>query len=486
MHVPRICESVTGQTMADLLNGRNASEADLVELRLDGVADLDVPALLAGRTLPVILTCRPTWEGGRFQGSETDRLRILSHGLDAGADFIDVEFHARAESLIACAPERVIVSMHDFGGVPGDLASRVREMRGTGAGLIKVAVMATCLSDLIPLLAIGQPGDALVIGMGAAGLLTRLLPERFGSPWSYGGSGVAPGQVPVHRMRQEYGFGAHSANAQVYGVVGNRAAHSLSPAMHNAALAQATIDAVYVPFVTESFGDFLAVADTLGVAGASVTVPFKRAALAAAGRADDEARVIGAANTIRADDGGWEATNTDAGGMLDAIGPIFGDALRDARVAVLGAGGVARAAIVALSRAGARVTVHARRESEAARLATEFGLAAGPWPPPAESWDAVVNATPIGSAANPTELPIPAEWLNGQMIYDLTYHTAESPLITAARAAHCTVLDGLPMLIAQAERQFVWWHGRRPQAGVMAAAAARARHDIRADEQGAG
>ena len=226
MHVPRICESVTGQTMADLLNGRNASEADLVELRLDGVADLDVPALLAGRTLPVILTCRPTWEGGRFQGSETDRLRILSHGLDAGADFIDVEFHARAESLIACAPERVIVSMHDFGGVPGDLASRVREMRGTGAGLIKVAVMATCLSDLIPLLAIGQPGDALVIGMGAAGLLTRLLPERFGSPWSYGGSGVAPGQVPVHRMRQEYGFGAHSANAQVYGVVGNRAAHS--------------------------------------------------------------------------------------------------------------------------------------------------------------------------------------------------------------------------------------------------------------------
>src|SRR5688500_20181172 len=87
-----LCETVTGDSMADLRAARDASVADMVELRLDGVADLDVAAALHGRRKPVLVTCRPDWEGGRFTGMEEVRQRVLGDALSLGAEFVDVEW----------------------------------------------------------------------------------------------------------------------------------------------------------------------------------------------------------------------------------------------------------------------------------------------------------------------------------------------------------------------------------------------------------
>ena len=148
-----LCETVTGDTMRDLLAARDAATVgDMVELRLDGVRDVNVAGALRGRRTPAVVTCRAGWEGGRFDGSEEERRAILRQAVQAGAEFVDVEWRAGFDDVIALDPQRSVVSFHDFTGVPAGLADRVAAMRRTGAGTIKVAYAARRLSDTLPLL----------------------------------------------------------------------------------------------------------------------------------------------------------------------------------------------------------------------------------------------------------------------------------------------------------------------------------------------
>jgi 3-dehydroquinate dehydratase / shikimate dehydrogenase len=475
-----LCETVTGRTMAELVAARDrATHGDMVELRLDGVGDLDVAGALQGRRVPTVVTCRPIWEGGRFDGTEHDRARILSQALELGAEFVDVEWRATQQSnadftgIVQRDPARVVISSHDFDGVPRDLEHRVRAMRGVGAASIKIAVAVSRLTETLPLKAIGAGGDAIVIGMGEAGVPSRLLASHFGSKWTYAGHGIAPGQIPAPMMADDFHFFRVGPETAIYGVVSTNAMHSLSPVMHNAAFEEAGIDAVYVPLRACDFDDFLSFAAAMGVAGASITIPFKLDALRAASSADRVTQMVGAANTLRRDGTGWQATNTDVDGFLAPLDAVFGTRVRNARAAVLGAGGAARAVVVALRSRGVLVTVYARRPEQAQQLARELDAAAGAWPPPAGSWDVLVNCTPLGGAGKRDDSPLPSDLVAGPLVYDLTYGSGPSRLLRDAKAAGALTIDGLPMLIAQAERQFEWWTGRRPEPGVMASAVRR-------------
>ena len=477
-----LCETVTGRSMAELLAARDAAvTGDMVELRLDGVADLDVARALAGRHLPAVVTCRAAWEGGQFDGTEEERRAVLAAALDFGAEFVDVEWPAVEgqatavpfRDLVRRKPERIVVSSHDFQGVPADLEARARAMRATGAATIKIAVSIERLSQMRCLKAIAQDGPAVVIGMGELGVTSRLLAGRFGSRWTYAGNGVAPGQLPVRRMIDDYGFRRIHDSTRIFGVVSTNALHSLSPVMHNAAFQGAAIDAVYVPLPAEDFADFLTFAADMGVEGLSVTIPFKRDALRAAESASALTRQVGAANTLRRRSGGWEAANTDVDGFLQPLASAWVGSLEGVRASVLGAGGAARAVVVALASKGARVTIHARREEQARELAEDFDVQVGSYPPAPASWDLLVNCTPAGSAARRLESPMPSDRLTGRLVYDLTYRPGESALLRDARVAGVASLDGLAMLVAQAERQFEWWTGQHPGLGVMEAAARR-------------
>lgn len=473
MSTPRLIIVASAPTMAELRRRRDAAAAagaDLVELRLDSVADPDVTAALSGRTTPVIVTCRPEWEGGAFKDSEAERRRMLECALQQGAEYVDVEFKAgfASDLIAATGGKRIVLSSHDFDGVPVDLIERVRAMRVAGAEIVKIAVMARSLSDNLHLLQIQREANTVLIGMGPAGLPTRVLAAHFHSLWSYAGEGYAPGQISAARMLGEFRFREITDHTAIYGVVGSPLTHSVSPAMHNAAFRAAGVDAVYLPMVASSAEDFTIFATALAVQGVSITIPYKVDLFERADAVDELAKKVGAVNTYRRDALRWEARNTDVSGFL---APLDGRLnLRGARAAILGAGGSARAAAVALASAGTIVTVYGRNRGKARDVAALAGGTAAAFPVPAKSWDLLVNTTPVGMCPNVDETPFEGAF-DGRVVYDLVYNPMDTRLLKEAAAAGCETLGGLDMLVAQAEDQSEWWTGTRPPAGLMKHAA---------------
>lgn len=472
--------------MEELRRARDAAAfADMVEVRLDTVDRPDAIAAIEGRRRPVLVTCRPSWEGGHFQGSEEERERLLSDAQSAGAEFVDVE--ARAEFVSTITRRRrgrgIVLSLHAFGEPPSDLLERARAMRSTGAEIVKIAIDAQRLGDVLPLMDLASHPDFIdpdgmnghvLLAMGQAGVPTRVLAARLGNRWTYAGDEVAPGQLPAARLLGEFGFRRIKPDAALYGVVGNPIAHSLSPVMHNAGFNALGLNAVYVPLQAHDVDDFVTFARDTRMAGASITAPFKVGMLTKVDETDEMAKRVGAVNTLVVRDGRWFGANTDVDGFL---APLAGRmALKGTRATVLGAGGAARAVAVALGSQGAGVTICARQASAAREVAALAGGAAGAWPPRPGSWDVLVNATSSGSRG-PVDDPMDGVPLDGEIVFDLVYAPARTPLLERARKEGCLTIGGIEMLVAQAERQFELWTGYRPPAGLFRAAAAAATGD---------
>src|SRR3954464_14864215 len=162
MRTPQLCATVTGRTMEELRRERDAATlAHLAEVRRHPVDRPDPIGAIEGRRRPVLVTCRASWEGGGFQGSEVERERILSDAQNAGAEFVDVE--ARAEFVSTITRRRrgrgIVLSLHAVGDPPSDLVDRARAMRSTGAEIVKIAIEARRLTDVLPLMNLAARRD---------------------------------------------------------------------------------------------------------------------------------------------------------------------------------------------------------------------------------------------------------------------------------------------------------------------------------------
>lgn len=467
--------TVTADTSAELRARRDeADTADLVELRLDTVRDPDVAAVLHGRRTPVIVTCRSREQGGHFAGSEEARRAILSDALDLGAEYVDLEWQSPCADLMTrTGGRRVVLSHHDFAGVPRDLRGIAQAMLASGAEVVKIAVMASRLTDSLTLRDIAATARTpmVVIAMGEAGIPSRVLAAWMGGCWTYAGNHVAPGQITAARMVEEFRFRTIGPRTEIFGVLGRPVAHSVSPAMHNAAFHATHRDAVYLPLAAADFNDFTTFAEAAGLCGVSVTAPFKVDAFEMADESDPVSRRVQSVNTLRRTGTRWLGYNTDVTGFLAPIESSMQS--RGARATVLGAGGAARSVSVALASSGARVTICARRQDQAQSVATLTGAEVAAWPPDPDSWDLLVNATPVGTSPGVNESPLPAGYpfRRGAFVYDLVYNPPQTRLLVDAAAAGCRTIGGLDMLVAQAQAQFQWWTGQRAADRVMRAAA---------------
>jgi shikimate dehydrogenase len=308
----------------------------------------------------------------------------------------------------------------------------------------------------------------VLIAMGEAGLATRILPGRFGSCWTYAGDGVAPGQIGIERLLGEFRFRRIGPHTELYGIAGRPVAHSLSPAMHNAAFEQLGLDAAYVPVAAADIDDLFEGVRVLGVAGLSVTAPFKASVMTGLASLDADARETGAVNTLVRDGGGWRGHNTDLEGFLAGCA---GFDLGRQRVAVLGTGGAARAVALAARRSGAEVTCYGRDLAKARALAAAFGVGASLRPVPPGSWDVLVNATPVGTHPDADTSSFPESAYGGGVAYDLVYNPPRTRFLRDASARGCRTIGGLEMLVAQARRQIQLWTGLRPDPEPMRKAA---------------
>ena len=463
--------------MDEIRAGRDAvTGAGLVELRLDFADRPDAAAALQGRTLPVVVTCRARWEGGNFEGSEEERRRVLEQAIDLGAEFVDVEAAASfAPALIDKTRGRgIVISEHKFDAPPGDVRVRFDALRGTGAEIAKLAVQVESLEEMSALFdvadAAGPASDRILIAMGNAGLMSRVFPARLGSRWTYAGNGVAPGQLTVERLQREFHFDRIAPDAALYAVVGRPIVHSRSPIMHNAGFAATGANAVYVPLEARDADDFVRFARRSGLAGASITTPFKVELMPYMDEIDPLARRVGAVNTLVVRNGRWIGANTDVEGFLAPLATRM--TLPGARAVVLGSGGAARAVAVALLDRGADVTLCARRRDAAQAIVNDVGGRVGEWPLRESQWDLLVNATTSGSKANPGD-PARGASLTGKIVYDLVYLPAETELLQRARREGCGTIGGMDMLVAQAERQFELWTGQRPPEGLFRSVSSR-------------
>jgi len=299
--------------------------------------------------------------------------------------------------------------------------------------------------------------------MGEQGIISRVLGVRAGSVFTFAaatrGEETAPGQVTASELRDTYRIEMVDAVTQVYGVAGDPVAHSMSPVMMNAAFRRETVNAVFIALHAKTMKDLMACVPDIPIRGLSVTMPYKQDIVEVLSNSDTLTRQIGACNTVvRGQDGKLYGFNTDVAGVVVPLEQRL--TLQDAKILVLGAGGVARSAVFGLKNKGAEVYVTNRTAEKGQALARQAKAKYVKRADVAKmTFDVIINATPLGMGAN-RQLPLEEKELNTKFLFDLVYVPAETKLIKMARAKNIQVISGLEMFVQQGARQFEIWTGK--------------------------
>jgi 3-dehydroquinate dehydratase / shikimate dehydrogenase len=477
---PTICVAV-GRTRHKMMQAeiqQTAKQgAELIELRLDFLAKPpDFRRLLADKPCPMIATVRRVADGGRFGGSEEERLVLLRQAIVAGFDWVDLE-----TDVIAKVPRfgkvKRIVSYHNLHDVPADLDQIYKHMCQQDADVVKLAVTAQHPSHnlrVFNLLKNNPPKPTVAHCMGDLGICSRVLSAKFGAAFSYAAfnkeRSIAPGIISYAELKKSYNYERIDAATKVYGIIGDPVAHSLSPLLHNRIFRHHGINAVYVPFRVPhgDMATFLKDFEQVPVLGFSVTVPHKEEAAQLASWKDDAVTLTGAANTLIRSEAGWRAYNTDvqAGSQsLYANWPIQADGASlpflSTTVLLLGAGGVARALAKPLQKKGVNLIIANRTAERAKKLAEEVGCRWVEWPARHNVLcDILINGTSIGMHPNLDESPVHNSYLvPPRLIFDTVYTPETTLLIREAKARGCAVLTGVDMFVRQATLQSTLFTG---------------------------
>lgn len=504
MNKGKICVSVCAETADETIAKiRRADEfADVIEVRFDCLPKAEIEWLL--RPLegtsnsikeltdrPIVSTFRPKVQGGYRELSLTERADFWSGNETSYCD-VEEEF---GDDTRNCLSGSRICSFHDLSGVPANIEAIFDRLAATGAEIIKIAVQADDIIDAIPVWKLLEhvrrygelsPQRVIPIAMGQAGKWTRVLGLAYGAYLTYGslddGDETAPGQITARDLIEIYRVRELDQETKVFGVVGDPVSESVSTYMHNPAFASAGVNAVFIPLMVKDLDEFIrrmVRRETreveLNFGGFSVTMPHKQAIIKHLDAIDPMAEKIGAVNTVKIDGDKLTGYNTDAHGFITPLRDKFGD-LNGARVAVVGAGGAARACVFALKQENALVTVVARDEKKGQDFAGEFDI---DWTALsrvkdqsskiADNFDIVVDTTPLGMKGPfENEALFTADELKGvKFVYDIVTRPVDTPLIREAKAAGIPAIGGLEMVVAQGAEQFEIWTGMTPPVSTM-------------------
>ncbi len=499
LRVGKLCVAIQAGSPAELIERAETALADsrFLEFRLDSLpkpalALPKVKAFITGhREVTVIATCRRKHFGGNFAGSLTAELEVLLKAAEAGCQIADLEVESAEEATAAqlvkfraglrAAGTALLVSFHDFSRTK-NLEQATQRIEAFQPDFVKVVCTAHTLADNLAVLKLianrSRSAEVVGIAMGEEGLVSRVLGLRAGAAFTFAsfsdggetGPGIqtAPGQLTARTLRDLYRVEQLDYATRVFGVAGNPIAHSLSPLMQNTAFRREGVNAVLVPLKTSSLADLLTLARELPLAGAAVTMPLKQEVLPHLANSDPITARIGACNTLRTGaDGKLYGFNTDVAGVVRPLEKRL--KLKDARIAVLGAGGAARAAVFGLVEQGAEVFIVNRTHENAVKLAKESKAKALKHDQLGKSrFDVLINSTPCGMTGNKQPLPIAENELNAGLVFDMVYNPLETPLLKLAKERGIPVISGVEMFVQQGARQFEIWTGKpAPEAEML-------------------
>ncbi len=487
----RLCVSITEKTADGVLETlkRLPGDVDMAEVRLDCLGGdyqeirRALRRICDTRDRPIVVTNRPAWEGGFWQGGEARRLLLLKEAADMGADYVDVELRSLSSISLNDLPTRRIISFHDFEKTPPNLEIIFRQCRYSGADIVKIVTMPADISDSFRMLEFlkehpGTSPELIALCMGEEGVPTRVLAPKFGGYLSFASQSSqiksAPGQIEWRDMLGMYRFKHISPATRIYGVMANPVAHSMSPAIHNAAFAETDIDAVYLPFKVRNAEAFLDACRSLAVSGLSVTIPHKESLIPLMDDLDELSARVGAVNTVHIEEGRMSGYNTDVAaalGVLDGALKRRGDTgLSRCRVLLIGAGGAARALAYGIGGGVRELVIANRTVSRAESLAAETGATACNLKEMEDyRADVIINTTSVGMHPDIDDMPVPARMFEGKpVVFDAVYNPIETRLLREAGEAGCIVASGFDWFISQAAAQFRIWTGREAPRDVMA------------------
>jgi 3-dehydroquinate dehydratase/shikimate dehydrogenase len=481
----KICVAIQARTPAEMMARAEAAlkEAKFLEFRLDS---LPSPAAALPRitrwlaehgAVTAIATCRRKPNGGSFAGTLEEELRILLRAAKGGCALVDFEVESAEEATperfgkfraaLNAAGAELMVSYHDFSRTR-TLDRAAERIAALAPDWIKVVPTAQRLSDNLAVLRLIEERSAstrvVAMAMGEEGLLSRVLAPREGAAFTFAsledGAETAPGQVTARVMRTLYRAEKLDRETRIFGVAGNPIAHSLSPLMQNTAFRKAGVNAVLLPLKVRALADLLTLARELPLSGCAVTMPLKQEVMAHLEQMDELTRRIGACNTLRVGaDLRLSGYNTDAAGVVRPLEKRL--RLEGARVVVVGAGGAARAAVFALVDRGAEVFVVNRTHENATALARAARARALRHEKLArQRFDVLINSTPCGMKGSREALPIAANELNAELVFDMVYNPMETPLLKLAKARGIRTITGVEMFVQQGARQFEIWTGK--------------------------
>jgi 3-dehydroquinate dehydratase / shikimate dehydrogenase len=480
LRLPRVCVAVAASDPTELIEKAEGLIRDnsFLEFRLDYISKpgLAVPKikhfLETHSGITIIATCRRAASGGKFRGSIASQLEILAKAAAAGCQLVDVELQTAQK----CKPEQLqklrsraalILSFHDFRGTK-KLDETLEKMRSFPADFYKVVSTATTLADNVSMIQfLGRESDNhSIVGvcMGEQGIISRVLGVRAGSIFTFAavspGEETAPGQVTAQELRSVYRIEQVDAATRVYGVAGDPVAHSLSPAIMNAAFRRENVNAVYLTLHAKTLKDLLTCVREIPIHGVSITMPYKEVILPYLDNTDSHTTKIGACNTVvRAQDGKLYGFNTDTSGVVRPLERRL-STLQDAKILVLGAGGAARAAVFGLKERGAEVFILNRSAAAAQKLARRAHARSVKRADLKKySFDVIINATPVGMG-NSRETPLQEKEINARYVFDMIYDPPETRLLQLAKERGAQIIPGIEMFVHQAARQFEIWTGK--------------------------
>jgi 3-dehydroquinate dehydratase/shikimate dehydrogenase len=452
--------------------------ATMLEVRLDYIPRApDFRRIVAAKPCPMVATLRRREDGGRWAGTEDERRMLLRQCIVGGFDWVDLETDV-ANEIRRFGTAKRIVSYHNLDRVPDDLEEIYAKMCQQDADVLKVSVAAQQPDDNVRVLNLLRDAKRPTVAhcMGDIGFPSRILSLKFGSPFIYAAFNeeriIAPGMPTMWDLQTIYPIERINAQTQVFGLIGDPVAHSLSPALHNRLFERSGINALYIPYRVPrgQLEAHVSAFDSLPVSGYSVTIPHKEGAAALADKPDDLVRQTKAANTlIRMSGGGFAAANTDYTAILESVSGALAPnddgtvgTLAGKMVLVLGAGGVGRAVAHALKKAGCVLTISNRTPEKAKALAAEVEGRVLDWMGRhVAAADIVVNATSVGMHPNVDDTPIHAGYFQpGMVVFDTVYNPESTMFIKDARTRGCRVVTGVELFIRQAAAQFQMFTGR--------------------------